>query len=92
MWFLFHPIFVIYWLTLASTAYTFGDELTVREILVKSLEAIQHLIALNVTDAMVYGNWTFNAINYILLPIWLTFWALINAPSLTPSEAKKKKD
>ncbi|XP_065217593.1 glycosylphosphatidylinositol anchor attachment 1 protein [Planococcus citri] len=79
VWLIFHPLFIIYWITLATTWYNF-DELTVIEILMKSFDAMKHLIALNVTDAMVYGNWTFVVINTVLLPTWLTFWALLNAP------------
>lgn len=82
VWLLFHPLIVLYWITLATTIYTF-KEFSAREILIKSFEALQHLIALNVTDAMIYGNWTFTVINLLLLPIWLMFWSLLNAPSLS---------
>ncbi|KAK7597859.1 hypothetical protein V9T40_010084 [Parthenolecanium corni] len=80
VWLFFHPLAVIYFLTLGFTVYTF-DELTIKEILLKSIEAMQHLIALNVTDAMVYGNWTFVVINVVILSTWLSFWSLMFASS-----------
>lgn len=90
VWLLFHPLIVLYWITLATTIYTF-KEFSAREILIKSFEALQHLIALNVTDAMIYGNWTFTVINLLLLPIWLMFWSLLNAPSPSKETGKLKQ-
>lgn len=46
----------------------------------KSIESMKHQMALNVTDSMIYGNWTFIVINVVLLPTWLSFWSLLNAP------------
>ena len=89
VWLIFHPLFVIYWITLATTWYNF-DELTILEILMKSFDAMKHLIALNVTDALVYGNWTFIVINTVLLPTWLAFWTLLNAPFSTVVKDKQE--
>lgn len=70
-----NPLAMAYAAVLAVTVFSF-PELSVCAWADRALAATAEAITFAVVDSMIYGNWVFNVVMQILLPIWICLWTV----------------
>lgn len=70
-----NPLAMTYAAVLAVTVYSF-PELSVWAWADRALTATAEAITFAVVDSMIYGNWVFNVVVQLLLPIWMCLWTI----------------
>lgn len=83
-----NPLVLAYAAVLAVTAYSF-PELSVTALAERALTATAEAITFAAVDSMIYGNWIFNVVLQILLPIWMCLWTLTFSTDAPPAVPQK---
>ena len=83
-WILLHPIVLVSLIVMISSFVNFFDE-PVMAIVKKGFGATKTAFVYGIIDSMVYGNWLYNVIAAVFLPIWLLLSNVIARDTVTTS-------
>ncbi|XP_011310365.1 glycosylphosphatidylinositol anchor attachment 1 protein [Fopius arisanus] len=82
LWILLHPFVVASLVVTGYTYFHFSEE-TFINLLIRSFDATKKALVFSIIDSMIYGNWLFNVIITVILPIWLMLSNVIANKSVT---------
>ncbi|XP_037048828.1 glycosylphosphatidylinositol anchor attachment 1 protein [Bradysia coprophila] len=70
---IYHPLLVTFASVLGVTVYTF-HELPLPLLMERAFKATMNAITFSIVDSIIYGNWIFDLVTVIFVPVWIIFW------------------
>lgn len=76
LWFLVHPFVILNIIVLIYTFFMFPNS-KIKETFNMGVSAAKQALVFSIVDSIVYGNWIFDVVCCIFLPVWLCMCCLI---------------
>ncbi|XP_050307434.1 glycosylphosphatidylinositol anchor attachment 1 protein [Anthonomus grandis grandis] len=89
MWVMVHPLLICFTAILCSTIVMFMQD-SLKDILLKAVDATQQAVIYSIIDSMIYGNWLYTVVTMVFIPNWLCFW-FVTSSKLPKNVLRKDK-
>ncbi|XP_012526778.2 glycosylphosphatidylinositol anchor attachment 1 protein [Monomorium pharaonis] len=77
-WIMLHP-FISSAIAVMSYTYLNFPSDPVLSLLLRGYRANKQALVFSIVDSMIYGNWFYNVVSAIMLPLWLLFWNVMRS-------------